>query len=137
MDKLPISLVRPPAVYGERDTEIYQMFKTVKMGLMTFIGFNKKQLSIVHVSDLVKGIYLAGVKEDSKGQTYFIGSEVMYDWYQISDSMEKAFGKKALRIKIPHPVVYFIAAIAQFFAMFSRNAATFNIEKARDFVQSY
>jgi len=30
-----------------------------------------------------------------------------------------------------------VAYIAQFFSMFSKNAATFNIEKARDFVQRY
>jgi len=35
-------------------------------------------------------------------------------------------------IKVPHFLVYTIAAIAQFFAMFSKNPATLNIEKARD-----
>ena len=48
---------------------------------------------------------------------------------------EKAFGKKALTLKIPHFLVFTIAAIAQFFSMFSSKAATFNIEKAKDFVQ--
>ncbi len=137
MDKLPIAVIRPPAVYGERDTEIYQMFKAVKMGIMTFIGFDKKQVSIINVKDLVRGIYLAGISEKSASQIYFLGSEKMYDWYQISKAMKGAFGKKTLNIKIPHPVVYSVAAIAQFFAMFSKQAATFNIEKARDFVQSY
>src|SRR4030042_1031294 len=28
MNELPITIVRPPAVYGERDTEIYLFFKT-------------------------------------------------------------------------------------------------------------
>ena len=49
----------------------------------------------------------------------------------------KHMGRKALSINLPHFLVFTIAAIAQFFSMFSSKAATFNIEKARDFVQKY
>jgi dihydroflavonol-4-reductase len=135
MDKIPISIIRPPAVFGERDTEIYLFFKTYKQGLMGLIGFNKKKLSLVHVDDLVNGIYLSAISKNSVGQIYFIGTEQYYDWDQIGEVTNKAFGKKAFTIRIPHFVVYSIAAVAQFFALFSSKAATFNIEKARDFVQ--
>jgi len=135
MDKLPITIVRPPAVYGPRDTEIYLVFKTYKQGLMTLVGFNKKELSLVHVSDLVNGIYLASTNENSKGKTYFISSDEITDWTEVSKILEDVFKKKAIKINIPHPVVYLIAAIAQFFSIFSKKPATFNLEKARDFVQ--
>ncbi len=137
MDKLPITIIRPPAVYGERDTEIYLFFKTYKSGLMTLIGFDRKLVSIINVHDLVNGIYLAGINEDSKGETYFISSEEYYDWPTIGDVTAKALNKKALRVRLPHVIVYTVAAIAEFFSLFSSKAATFNIEKARDFVQKY
>jgi len=137
MDKLPISIVRAPAVYGPRDTEIYLVLKTYKQGLMTLVGFNKKQLSLVHVDDLVEGHYLAAVSTNSKGETYFIASEKIYDWVQIGEIISKAMGKKALTVRIPHSIVYLVASIAEFFSLFSSKAATFNIEKARDFVQQY
>ena len=38
-------------------------------------------------------------------------------------------------MRLPHSLVYGIAAIAQLFAMPLNKAATFNLEKARDFVQ--
>lgn len=135
MDKLPITLIRPPAVFGERDTEIYLFFKTYKQGLMGLIGFNKKKLSLVHVDDLVNGIWLSSISENAIGQTYFIGTERYYNWEQIGEASHQAIGKKAFTIKIPHFLVYTVAAVAQFFAMFSSSAATFNMEKARDFVQ--
>jgi len=135
MDKLPISIVRPPAVFGARDTEIYLVFKTFKVGLMTLIGFNKKLLSFIHVTDLVEGLLLVAESDTAKGKNYFISSDKYYDWNQIGDAIAKAMGKNAIRLRIPHFLVYIIAAIAQFFAMFSSKAATFNIEKARDFVQ--
>lgn len=136
-DKLPITIVRPPAVYGERDTEIYLIFKTYKSGLMTMVGFNDKRVSLIHVADLVKGIYLAATNENSVNQTYYLSSKEYYSWPQVSKIIAEHMGSKALHLRIPHPIVYTVAAVAQFFAMFSSKAATFNLEKARDFVQTY
>jgi nucleoside-diphosphate-sugar epimerase len=135
MKKLPITICRAPAVFGERDTEILIYFKTFNSGLITKIGFDKKQLSIIHAIDLVNGFYLAAVSEKSAGQIYFISSEKYYTWDDIADITSKVLNKKPLTIKIPHWIVFFIASIAQFFAMFSKKPATLNIEKARDITQ--
>lgn len=136
-DKLPITICRAPAVYGERDTEIFIYFKTFSKGLTTTIGFNEKKLSLIHVLDLVNGFYLAATNEKSKGQVYFISSEEFYTWPQINNITSKIIGKKPIVIKVPHFMVYTIAAIAQFAAMFSSKPATLNIEKARDITQQY
>ena len=135
MDKLPITIVRPPAIYGDRDTEIYLIFKTYKQGLMTLVGFNKKEVSIIYVKDLVRGIYLAATKEIAKGETYFISSKEFYNWPQIGKVIKSGMGKGAFTLRLPHVVIYGVAAVAQFFAMFSNKPATLNLEKARDFVQ--
>lgn len=135
-DKLPVTICRAPAVYGQRDSEIFLIFKAFKQGLMAKVGFDRKLVSLIHAEDLVRGIYLAAVSDNSVGETYFITSEEPYDWDTVGDALQKAFGKNALRLKIPHFLVYTVAGIAEFFALFSSNAATFNLEKARDFVQS-
>lgn len=135
MDKLPITIVRPPAIYGDRDTEIYLVFKTYKQGLMTLVGFNQKELSIIYVKDLVQGIYFAATSEIAKGETYFISSKEFYNWSQIGEVIKKTMGKGAINLRLPHFLVYIVAAFAQFFSMFSSKPATFNLEKARDFVQ--
>jgi len=136
-DKLPITICRAPAVYGERDTEIFIYFKTFSKGLTTTIGFNEKKLSLIHVLDLVNGFYLAATNEKSKSQIYFISSEEFYTWPQINNITSKIIGKKPIVIKVPHFLVYTIAAVAQFAAMFSSKPATLNIEKAKDITQQY
>jgi len=132
MNKLPITICRAPAVYGERDTEIFIFFKTFASGIMTTIGFDTKVISLIHVKDLVDGLLLAAINEVSSGQTYFISSEKLYTWEEIGDITSKVMNKKPFKIKVPHSIVYLIASIAQFFALFSSKAATLNIEKARD-----
>lgn len=136
-DKLPVTICRAPAVYGERDTEIYIYFKTFSKGLTTTIGFNEKKLSLIHVLDLVRGFYLAATNDISKEQIYFISSEEFYTWPQINKITARILGKKPIVIKVPHFLVYTIAAIAQFFALFSSKPATLNIEKAKDITQQY
>ncbi|HEX2865624.1 MAG TPA: NAD(P)-dependent oxidoreductase [Ignavibacteriales bacterium] len=135
MDRLPITICRAPAVYGERDTEIFIFFQTFNKGLMTTIGMKDKSISLIHVLDLVRGFYLAAVNERSSCQTYFISSEVLYNWTEIGKVTSEVLNKKVLKVKVPHFVVYTIAAIAQFFAAFSSKPATLNLEKARDLVQ--
>jgi nucleoside-diphosphate-sugar epimerase len=135
MDKLPITICRAPAVFGERDTEVLIFFKTFNKGLMTTIGFDEKKISLIHVLDLVRGFMMAAESEKSSGQVYFISSEKHYTWDEIGEVTAKVLGKKPFKVKVPHTIVYNIAAIAQFASMFSRKPATLNIEKARDITQ--
>jgi nucleoside-diphosphate-sugar epimerase len=135
MNEIPITICRAPAIYGERETDIYAMFKGVQNGVITFVGFNDKKLSLIHGRDFVNGLYLAANSEKSKNEIYFISSEKIYDWPTVSNAMEKAVGKKALRIRIPHVIIYIIGAISHFINYFSSKPATFNLEKAKDFVQ--
>lgn len=136
-DRIPITICRAPAVYGQRDTEIFIYFKTFSKGLTTLIGFDNKKLSLIHVLDLVEGIYQAAISEKSVGEVYFISSEEFYTWEQINKITSEIFNKKPIIVRIPHTVVYLIAAIAQFFSYFSSKAATLNLEKAKDLTQKY
>lgn len=134
---LPVTICRAPAVYGERDTEIFIFFKTFASGLFTTIGFNTKLISLIHVSDLVNGFYLAATSEKAKGQIYFISSERLYTWEEIGEVTSRVLNKKAFHIRVPHTVVFLIAVIAEFLALFSKKASTLNVEKAKDITQTY
>lgn len=134
-NELPITICRAPAVYGERDTEILIFFKTYHTGIFTTIGLDLKHINLIHVKDLVRGFYLAAISERAKGEIYFITSEKIYTWDEIGKVTEKALNRHALHIIVPHFLVYGIAAVAQFFSIFSSKAATLNLEKARDITQ--
>jgi nucleoside-diphosphate-sugar epimerase len=131
-DKFPVVIIRPPAVFGPRDTEILVYFKTFSKGRNSVIGFNEKYLSLIYVYDLVSGIILAAEKNTVSGSIYFICSDKEYNWNDIGNITSKLLGKKAIKLKVPHWFVYSVGAIAQFFSLFSKNAATLNLEKCFD-----
>ncbi|MGB5287170.1 MAG: NAD(P)-dependent oxidoreductase [Ignavibacteriaceae bacterium] len=136
-DIFPVTICRAPAIYGERDTEIFIYFQVFNRGLTTMIGFDKKELSLLHVADLVEGLYLAAVSDKSNGEIYFISSEKFYTWDEIGSITSRVLNKKAFKIKLPHFIVFTVAAFAQFFALFSSKPATLNIEKAKDLTQRF
>jgi nucleoside-diphosphate-sugar epimerase len=136
-DIFPVTICRAPAIFGERDTEIFIYFQVFNRGLTTMIGFDKKELSLLYVADLAEGLYLAATSEKANGEIYFISSEKFYTWDEVGNITSKVLNKNAFRIRIPHFVVFIIAAIAQFFAMFTSKPATLNIEKAKDLTQRY
>jgi nucleoside-diphosphate-sugar epimerase len=107
------------------------------MGLNSIIGYNNKLLSLVYVKDLVKGIYLASMNEKANGHIFFICLDEQFSWNQIGKITGKLLNKRALKIRIPHFIVYTAGGIAQFFSTFSKNAATLNIEKCKDLTRKY
>jgi len=136
-DKLNCSVVRPPSVYGPRDYAVFEFFKSMNRGLQPQVGFGKKLVSLIHVYDLVDGIILAGESEKSKSNIYFVSSEKFYDWDEVGSVAQKVFGRKTLKLKIPHFVVYIVGFFAQIFGVFSSKPVILNLEKVKEVTQKY
>ncbi|MEP7146805.1 MAG: NAD-dependent epimerase/dehydratase family protein [bacterium] len=134
-DKFPITIIRPPAVFGPRDTEILIYFKTFSKGLNSVIGFDAKYLSLVYVEDLADGIILAAENDIANGQKYFISLDKAYNWDEIGSVTSQLLGRKAFKIRLPHSVVYSVGYLAELFSTFSKKPATLNLEKCRDITQ--
>ena len=136
--RLPFTIVRPPAVYGQRDTEIFSIFKMIQMGLIAYMGFDKKSLSIVHSEDLSNGIIEAAESQNTIGKTYFVSSDEFYDWKDIYQLMKKHLGKNfTVNIHLPHFLVLGAGAISGLLGKFSAKPPVFNYQKGIDFIQQF
>lgn len=136
MSSLPITIIRPPAVYGPRDRDIFEFFNSVNKHFIPLSGFGRKMLSFVHAYDLVDGIITAAEHPKAAGQVYFITNEETYDWGMLGDIARKVLKTWAIKAKIPQPLLFTIAGISEFLARMQNKAALINIEKARDGVQA-
>lgn len=134
---IPWTIVRPPAVFGPRDKDVFEFFHTMNNGLQPMVGMNEKYVSLIHVRDLVRGFVMAAESDKALGQTYFISSKDVYGWREVGAITRMVLGKSAFRIRIPEFGVYAIAAVAEVLAKFSKKPALINFEKARDMVQDY
>ena len=134
-DLLPITIVRPPAVYGPRDYGIFEFFKAVKGGMFPMIGRRDKRVSLVHARDLVDGIILAGESQTSVGRTYFISSEYDYSMRAVADLMAALMRKRLRVLTIPRPIAYVVAVIAEGAAALMGKPPVLNRDKVTDLSQ--
>jgi dihydroflavonol-4-reductase len=131
------TIVRPPVVYGPRDKDVFEFFHTVSRGIQPMAGLHQKFISMIYITDLVRGTVMAAESEKALGQTYFISSSGVYGWRELGELSRRAVGRKVLRIRVPEAGIYAIAAVAELLAKFSSKPALINFEKARDMVQDY
>jgi len=138
MNVIPSTIIRPPAVYGQRDTAILTFFQTVQRGLMPLIGFDAKKLSLVHVRDLARGIAEAAESHAAMGNTYNISSDEFYTWREVSQLTGSMLGKKRLLpIRIPHAIVLGIGAVSGFVGKMGSKPPVLDYEKGVDMIQRY
>lgn len=137
-EKLPITIVRPPAVYGPRDVATLPMFKAAKKGIGTLIGFDDKYVSLISSMDLTNGVIESAFSDKSIGETYFIASESYYNWTEIINAMGKAAGKENIfKIRIPHSIVKIMGNANGLIGKITGKPPVFDSEKSIDFIQKY
>ena len=135
-DLVPITIVRPPAVYGPRDYGILEFFKAVKGGMFPMIGRRDKRVSLIHARDLVDGIILAGESEASVGRTYFISSEDDYSMHAVADLMAALMRKRLRTITIPRTIAYGVAIAAEGAAALMGKPPVINRDKVTELSQT-
>ena len=132
-DEIPIVVVRPPAVYGPRERDIYEVFKTAQRGIFPILGSGSEpDLSLVHVRDLVRGMVDAAEADVTAGETYFLGSERFYAWNEIKAATMQALGRRVLTIPVPGALVGPVGAAAEFWGTLTGQYPPLNREKARE-----
>ncbi len=137
VDRIPIVIIRPPAVFGPRDTDILEMFKWVSLGFKPIIGSSEKTLSLIYAPDLAKGIIHASMDERTSGQIYNISDPTIFTFSPLIDYLATLVNKRIINIRLPKELVYSMAGITQFFSTIVNKPAVLNIEKARDLLQKH
>jgi len=102
-DKLPWTILRPPAVYGPGDRETLSFFKGIKRGVGAMLGNDQARFSLLHVDDLVDLIMTVLHPTIADRQTFEPddGQDGGHGWQGMITAAEQAFGKSVLRFRVP------------------------------------
>ncbi|MBI5846715.1 MAG: NAD(P)-dependent oxidoreductase [Nitrospirae bacterium] len=108
---LPVTIVRPPAVYGPRDTDFFLGFRAVQNRL--FPDWGKSSYSLIYVEDLVRGMILAAENKEAAGKVYYLADNRIYTNDDILTEMSKTLGRKAFRLRLPRSILPALAVVLQ------------------------
>lgn len=132
-DALPITIVRPPAVYGPRDRDILQFFQAVQNHVCPVAGpASTPAVSLVHVRDLARGMVDCAEHEAAEGETYFVGSERAYAWNDVKAAATDALDTWAITLPVPTPLVGLVGAASELAGRLRGDYPALNREKARE-----
>lgn len=99
-------IVRPPVVYGPRDTDVFEVFRSVAKGFMVLIGPGDSWFSYIHVEDLAAGLTAAACVERAAGGTYFIANPEPASWTAFATAAARAMDRNVTFLRVPAAAAY-------------------------------
>lgn len=136
-DRLPITIVRPPAVYGPRERDLLVYFRQVQRGLLLQPPGSDRYLSIIYVADLNRGILRAASSKHAVGQTYFLSNREPVTWRQLGALIAESLGARPLSITVPMPLVEAAGLLADAVTWITRRPLVLSRDKVQEMKQRY
>lgn len=99
-------ILRPPVVYGPRDTDVFEIFRTIARGFMLLIGAGESWFSYIHVDDLAQAIVAAGSHSGADGETYFVANPEPVSWTEFGRIAACVTGRPVRFIRLPAGAAY-------------------------------
>jgi nucleoside-diphosphate-sugar epimerase len=126
-------IVRPPVVYGPRDTDVFQVLKSVAKGLTMEIAGGGKWFSAIYVKDLADGLMIAARESRAAGRTYFLADPQPVSWREFGEVAARIMGRKPPRIvRIPYAAAYAVGACADAWSRIASRPGIVSRDKIRE-----
>jgi nucleoside-diphosphate-sugar epimerase len=133
--ELPAFILRPSAVYGPRDKDVFALFKCLSRRIKPCLTGRRQRLSLCYVQDIVQGILLAVETQAKSGEIFFLSDGNDYRIEEIGDIVAHAMGITALRIRVPRRMVVGIACFSEFLSKLFGRPFLLNKDKAKEIIQ--
>ena len=134
--KIPVTILRPPSIYGPRDKDIFVFFEYVKKGYFPMPN-DERLINITYVTDIAEGVISAGLSENTAGKTYFLGDDTIYSWEALAKILIKTVNPKANVMKLSKLAFSLSAAVEELKSNASKKPAVISFDKLKELGQKY
>jgi nucleoside-diphosphate-sugar epimerase len=136
-EHFPIVILRPAAVYGPRDTDVFELFKWASKGLILDIRGGERFLNWCYVDDLAEALLLAGERRVPSGSMYFIAEDRVYSTAEFHQALQRTGSVSAKVVKVPVWIGYAIGAVSEAAGAVRGKATIMSRQKVREAIQQY
>jgi nucleoside-diphosphate-sugar epimerase len=135
-DRFPVTLIRPPAIYGPGDVRLLPVFKCASRGFVPLPRAGRST-SLIHVEDCAAAIALVLQKPHPTRRTYFVEDGQIQSLESMALLIGEAVKRKPRILRLPHFVLYIAALISEGLGKLRRRAVLLNRDKVRDLQQAH
>lgn len=132
---LPYIILRPAAVYGPGDKDLFVTFKMVKKGL-AFLPSGERFLNFINVQDVCVGIEKALVSK-CVNDTFFLAHPEMQTQESFVRIIAASAGKECRLVRVPSAFLKLAGGFGALLAFFTRQTALLNPQKARELLAGH
>jgi len=125
-------IVRPPVVYGPRDTDVLKIFQAAARGWLLRIGRQESYVSLVHVHDLVEGLLAAASSPQGDARPYFIANAEPASWSEFAGLVAEFAGQRLRTVCVPAQVAWLTGLAAEVGSRFARKPSILSRDKIRE-----
>lgn len=136
-DVFPVVILRPSAVYGPRDRDMYELFRWAAKGLTIEIAGGERFINPCYVEDLAAAMVLAAEQETRTGSIYFVAENRAYSWSEFRQTLLQTGGVNARNIKIPSWAASLIGLASEAAGLLRGTALITNRQKVREAAEKY
>ncbi len=134
-DRIPLLVIRPPAVYGPRDRDFLAPFRLIQRGWDLTVGRRDLNLCLIHVRDLVKGIIRGAEAGVASGSIFFLSDGALHVWSEVVRVLARIMGVRVRTIRLPMPVAWVAAFFSETACALQGVPPLFNRQKVREMIQ--
>lgn len=135
MDKLPIVILIPPAVYGPFDRAFLGLFACAKRGFSPAIGREERWVSLIYVKDLARAVLACLESGKAAGNEYLLEDGKPHTWREVTAAVGQSVGTSPVRVHVPLALAKAAAAIVGCAARCRGKPALFDRDRLKDFMQ--
>lgn len=134
--KIPCTILRPAAVYGPRDRDIFIFFRLVSLGLRPF-PLKERYLQLLYVKDAAIAVAQALTADTGAFSIYSLAEKTVHGWGEIGGIIAQSVGKKTMPLPLPNVAFHFAAFISEFTSIFTGRVPVLNRQKVDELIRPY
>ncbi len=131
--RLPWTIIRPPAVYGPGDREMYRVFRAAALGLAPVFGAGTQRLSLVYGPDLAAAIAAVGACPGTADGVYYACHPEVLTSRELVTLAAAALGRRVRIVGLPEPLARGILWATDTAARLANRATVLSLDKAAEF----
>lgn len=98
---VPVTVVRPGAIYGPGETRLLKLFRAIARGRYAIVGSGRTFYHPVYIDDLVAGYQLALDREEAVGEAFLICGPSYASQRELAALIARATGGRVLPFRVP------------------------------------
>ena len=133
--EIPLLILRPCAVYGPREKDMYTFFKLLSRKIKPCLSGEDQHMSLCYIEDIIQAILLAAQSREPSGEIFFLSDGQDYPMEEVGDVFAQAMGVNAFSIRIPEWTMMSVASFSEYFSKLSRRPPLLSKGKVEEIFQ--